>query len=231
MGKIQEIDNEIKREIVKVINSDDSSLDFRERMQASVRLMTYYKCAMMEVETKCRVLSEQYSLRHDRNPISSIKTRLKSFESIMEKMSRKEFPKTLDSLEENLNDVAGVRVICSFISDVYTIADALIGQDDVKLIQYKDYIKKPKKNGYRSLHLIVEVPIFLENEKKLMKVEIQLRTIAMDCWATLEHQINYKKDYGNTEDMIEELKACSALSNELDRRMDELGKQTFAGKE
>lgn len=230
MAKREENDNEIKRELIKALSNCNGSF-LREKMQDSVRLMTYYKCAMMEIETKFKVLSEQYSLQHDRAPISSIHTRLKSFESILEKLTRKDLPMSLDSLEQNLNDVAGVRVVCSFLSDVYTIADALVGQDDVRLIARKDYIKNPKKNGYRSLHLIVEVPIFLASEKKLMKVEIQLRTIAMDCWASLEHQINYKKSYAFSEEMKRSLTACSEMSNQLDEKMDELRRLAVSSEE
>lgn len=194
----------------------------QERSIEMQRLMTYYKCAMLEVETKFKVLDAQYSLRHDRNPINSIKTRLKSFNSIMEKLERKKLPFSLESIENNLNDIAGVRVICSFVEDVYTLAEALLKQDDVQLIERKDYVNDPKGNGYRSLHLIVAVPIFLENEKRMMKVEIQLRTIAMDCWASLEHQLRYKKDYEFTEESIEKLYKCALLSMELDQIMDDL---------
>ncbi len=148
---------------------------------------------MMEMETKLNVLNEEFSLQYDRDPIASIKTRLKKLESIKDKLERNDWPLTVESMEENLNDIAGVRVICSFTEDVYRVADALLSQDDVTLIRKKDYIANPKPNGYRSLHLIVTVPIFLANEKRTMKVEIQLRTIAMDSWATLEHQLRYKK--------------------------------------
>ena len=149
-------------------------------------LMAYYQCALMEVETKFRVLNEQFSLVHDRNPIESIKTRVKSLESITEKLNRRNLPFSTQSIEENLTDIAGIRIICSFREDIYFLADCLLEQDDVTLVQRKDYIENPKENGYRSLHLIVEVPIFLEHKKKMMKVEVQLRTIAMDFWASLE---------------------------------------------
>ena len=186
------------------------------------RLMTYYKCAILEIETKLRVLDEEYSLQHDRNPINTIKTRLKSIPSIMEKLERKNIEVSLPSIEQNLNDIAGIRVVCSFIQDVYTIAEALLKQDDITLVEKKDYIKNPKENGYRSLHLIVEVPIFLEKEKRSVKVEIQLRTIAMDCWASLEHQLRYKKEIDFTTEMQNELLECAKLSVELDSRMDAL---------
>lgn len=189
------------------------------------KLMTYYKCALMEVETKFNVLNEEYSLEYDRNPISSIKTRLKSPVSIKEKLERNNYPVTTESIETHLNDVAGIRVICSFPEDVYTLANALLRQDDIQLVTKKDYIKNPKENGYRSLHLIVAIPIFLSCEKRIMKVEIQLRTIAMDFWASLEHQLRYKKDTEFSEDMMKELYECANVSADLDMRMDTLRKQ------
>ena len=196
--------------------------DLRRRFRDFAKLMAYYRCAMMEVETKLNVLNEEFSLRYDRNPISSIKTRLKSPHSIREKLIRKNLPVTIEHIEQHLHDVAGVRVVCSFPEDVYTLAQALLSQDDVILIEKKDYILNPKPNGYRSLHLIVAVPIFLAHEKRIMRVEIQLRTIAMDFWASLEHQLRYKKDFTFTEDMRKDLKFCADLSAELDRRMDAL---------
>lgn len=189
------------------------------------RLMAYYQCAIMEIETKFKVLDTQFSLQHDRNPINTIKSRLKSFPSIIEKLERYNYPFTVTSIEENLSDIAGIRVVCSFLDDVYLLSDALLKQDDITLIQKKDYIASPKENGYRSLHLIVSVPIFLENEKRMMKVEIQLRTIAMDCWASLEHQLKYKKEAIFTKEMQDSLQACAKLSLELDNRMDELRKK------
>ena len=191
-------------------------------------LMAYFRCAIMEIETKFNVLNEEFSLQHDRNPIADIKSRLKSVESIEEKLTRKNIPVTCDAIEQNLNDVAGIRVICTFIDDVYMLADALLSQDDITLIQKKDYIENPKPNGYRSLHLIVEVPIFLAEEKRFMRVEIQLRTIAMDFCASLEHQLNYKKNITNAEMIQQELKHCAEVNAELDRRMSEI-KRNIAG--
>ena len=184
--------------------------------------MSYYRCAIMEVETKLKVLNEEFSLQHDRNPISSIQSRVKSLLSIKEKLEKDDKPFTIDSIEENLSDVAGVRVICAFPEDVYLVANALLSQDDITLIKKKDYIENPKANGYRSLHLIIEIPIFLAKGKKMMKVEIQLRTIAMDSWATLEHQLRYKKDFEYTDEMAQELQRCAEISAELDARMDAL---------
>ena len=170
------------------IISDEFLDDIHKNMKPMKELMTYYRCAIMEVETKFNVLDEEFSLQYDRNPIESIKSRLKSPESLAKKLKKKELPFSIEGIEENIKDVAGVRVICSFPEDIYMLADCLLNQDDVKLIEKKDYIKNPKKTGYRSLHLIIEVPIFLQSGKKSIKVEVQLRTIAMDFWASLEHK-------------------------------------------
>ncbi len=193
-----------------------------DRLHEFQKLMSYYRCAIMEIATKFNVLNEEFSLRYDRNPISGIKSRLKQLSSMKDKLERKGLSFTLENVENNLNDVAGIRVVCSFPEDVYMLADALTKQDDITIICKKDYIANPKPNGYRSLHLIVNVPIFLAHEKRIMKVEIQLRTIAMDFWASLEHQLRYKKDVEFTEDMVKELYCCAELSAQLDTRMDAL---------
>jgi putative GTP pyrophosphokinase len=205
-----------------MLDEENEHLSWRDKIRNFEKLMAYYKCAMMEIETKFNVLNEQFSLQHDRNPISSIKTRIKSPESILKKLSSRNLQMSVASMEKNIYDIAGVRVICSFTQDVYTLADALLSQDDISIVEIKDYIKNPKDNGYRSLHLIVAVPIFLVNEKRFMNVEIQLRTLAMDSWASLEHQLKYKKDILFTEDMENELKRCALLTAELDKKMDEL---------
>lgn len=194
---------------------------FRQTFEKSKRIMTYYQCALLEVETKFKVLNQQFSLEQEHNPIETIKTRLKSVESIMEKLQRKNLPLEVGVVEEYIYDVAGIRIICPFINDIYCLADCLLRQDDVRLIEKKDYIKNPKPNGYRSLHLIVETPIFLQDEKKMMKVEVQLRTIAMDFWASLEHRMRYKKNLSpELSDMLsEELKDCAEQSAVLDERM------------
>lgn len=190
--------------------------------QSFKELMAYYRCAMMEVSTKFQVLNEEFSLQYDRNPIEGVKTRLKSPESIMEKLTRKQLPLTMEAIEENIHDIAGVRVICSFPSDIYMLAEALLRQDDVRLICKKDYIQSPKENGYRSLHLIIETPIFLHNRKRPMKVEVQFRTISMDWWASLEHKIRYKKDVVITDHIARELYECAEMSAQLDARMEQV---------
>ena len=221
MNKWQNEEERTRQQLLSV--ADAQTLAWLQRKSEEfLQLMSYYRCAMMEIETKFNVLNEEFSLAHDRNPINSIKTRLKSLHSIREKLERQGLEATIPSIEENLHDIAGVRVVCSFPEDVYTLADALLKQDDIVLIRKKDYIANPKPNGYRSLHLIVAIPIFLSKEKKMMKVEIQLRTIAMDFWASLEHQLRYKKDFEFTEHMANELQICANLSAELDARMDAL---------
>ena len=213
--------NEWMKQRMEAFFSRNSADQIKEMIDALRGLMSYYRCAMLEIETKFRVLNEQFSLQHERNPIESIKSREKSIESIQEKLLRKGLPVTMESIENNLNDVAGVRVICSFVDDIYMLADCLLQQDDVKLIEKKDYIKNPKPNGYRSLHLIVEVPVFLQNEKKMVRAEVQLRTTAMELWANLEHRLRYKKEL--SEDARQrtalELAECAMITYTLDEKM------------
>ncbi|MBE5818636.1 MAG: GTP pyrophosphokinase family protein [Clostridiales bacterium] len=210
----------IKEQFIDLLKGKSDEEISQMADQAAV-LMAYYRCAALEIETKFKVLNEQFSLSKERNPIESIKTRIKSFPSIREKLHRRSFPMNLDSMRDNLNDIAGVRVICSFVDDIYMLADCLLQQDDVKLIEKKDYITNPKANGYRSLHLIVEIPIYLYNEKRYMRVEVQLRTIAMESWANLEHKLRYKKELSpaqleNTEHLLNE---CAQICAELDHKM------------
>lgn len=188
------------------------------------RLMMEYRSAIKEVETKLQVLNEEFSQEYNRNPFESIKSRLKSPASIFEKLRRKGYPLTLEAIRDNLSDVAGVRVICSFPDDIYRIGNLLTKQDDIILLQAKDYIKNPKPNGYRSLHYILDVPIFLSHEKKYMNVEVQFRTIAMDFWASLEHKLRYKKnwDRADADEIVAQLKACADSIEELDYRMQKI---------
>ncbi|MFQ9287803.1 MAG: GTP pyrophosphokinase family protein [Intestinibacter bartlettii] len=218
------IKEKIVSPFVKTLVNSNALDKIEDNMMPLKRLMAYYRCAIMEVETKFNVLNEEFSLEYDRNPIETIKTRLKSTESIIKKLVRRNFPLTVDSIEANLNDIAGVRVVCSFLEDIYLLADCLLQQDDVKLIQVKDYIKNPKPNGYRSLHLIIEIPIFLKDERKDMRVEVQLRTIAMDFWASLDHKLSYKKDIPEEEAKLlrQELLECAQISADLDVRMGEI---------
>ena len=197
-------------------------IDFTNEQSLSLeKLMAYYRCVIMEIETKFFVLNEELSLAYDRNPIETIKSRLKSWDSLAKKIQSKNLPITASAIEENIYDVAGIRIICSFQEDIYRLAEIFLRQNDVKLIEVKDYLKNPKSNGYRSLHVIVEVPIFLQNETRFMKAEVQFRTIAMDFWASLEHKLRYKKNISDAEAEIlaDELLICSQMCAELDERM------------
>lgn len=183
------------------------------------KMMMMYSCAIKEVKTKLQVLNDELSITSKRNPIEFIKTRIKRPDSIATKLKKKGLPLSVEAIRENLNDVAGVRVICAFIDDIYKVADMLIAQDDIRLIKTKDYIKNPKMNGYRSYHLIIEVPVFFSDHKEQMRVEVQIRTIAMDFWASLEHQLKYKKDIKDAENIVYELRACADVINRTDYHM------------
>ena len=191
---------------------------FEKNLEPFESFMTDYECAVMGIETKFNILNQRFSLHYGRNPIETIKTRVKSVESLMRKMIRKNIAPSLEEIAANIYDIAGVRVICSFERDVYYMADHLLAQTDVTLIKKKDYIANPKENGYRSLHLIVSIPIYTEEGKKDIPVEVQIRTIAMDFWASLEHKIRYKKDI--PEEMRDELARCLAGCAEKSHQLD-----------
>ncbi len=186
------------------------------------RLMLEYQSAIMEVETRLKSLNAEFSQEYNRNPFESIKSRLKTPESIYEKLERKGYPATVENIREQLMDVAGVRIICSFPDDIYRLAELFTGQDDITVLRVKDYIRNPKPNGYRSLHLILSVPIFLSGGKKQMNVEIQFRTIAMDFWASVEHKLKYKKDVEDADEIVGQLKICADSIETLDYRMQEI---------
>lgn len=213
-----------EKALMEALSRQETKNWLHDYAQPFRELMAYYRCAAMEVETKFSVLNEELSLQYDRNPIETIKTRLKSMESIMDKLKRKGLEPTLENIESHIFDVAGVRVICSFPSDIYMLEKALLKQDDLRLIRRKDYIATPKENGYRSLHLIVEIPIYLQKQKRFMKVEVQFRTISMDWWASLEHKICYKKDVTITPQVAAGLFDCAEESAELDRKMEAIYK-------
>lgn len=187
-------------------------------------LMMMYNSAIREVRTKLEVLNDEFQVKSRRNPIEYIKYRVKKPQSIIEKLQRKQLPVSLDSVVNNLHDIAGIRVICSYVTDIYAIAEMLISQDDIVLITVKDYIKNPKPNGYRSLHLVVEIPVFFSDAKQAMKVEVQIRTIAMDFWASLEHQLHYKTAGQAPESIVTELKECAEVIAQTDSRMENIYK-------
>ena len=202
------------------LSQHDEELLIESAMQMQ-QMMLLYESGIREIKTKLDILSDESRISGKPSPIDAIKSRIKSPRSIIGKLKRRGFPITLQSMIDNLNDIGGIRVICPFIEDIYTVADMLMRQDDLTLIEKKDYIANPKPNGYRSLHLIVAVPIFLQNEKREMKVEVQLRTIAMDFWASLEHKMRYKKNIpeNHVKYLQDELYDCARQSAELDNRM------------
>ena len=187
----------------------------REFQQA----MMMYACAIREVKTKLEVLNDELSVKNQRNPIEMIKSRVKKPMSILEKLQRRGFEVSLESMRENLDDVAGIRIICSFLDDIYEVAEMLVRQDDVKVIAVKDYIKNPKPNGYRSYQLIIEVPVLFSECKRYMRVEVQIRTIAMDFWASLDHQLKYKKSLRDDSEISQELKQCADVIAQTDEKM------------
>lgn len=182
-------------------------------------LMNRYESAIKEVSTKLEILKSDLKLHNQRDCILAIQSRIKSPVSILKKLNRRGIPVSLEHIRSELNDVAGIRVICAYIDDIYALAENLSSQDDLRVLQIKDYIKDPKPNGYRSYHMIAEVPVFFTESKEYVRVEIQIRTVAMDFWASLEHDIKYKKEGRDSDDLVRELKECADTINETDRRM------------
>ena len=193
--------------------------DITDTLQEFMALQQLYDAGIKEVRTKLEILDDEFKIKHDHNPIHHMEYRLKSVNSILGKLEKRGLEVSLDSIVTNLTDIAGVRVICNYVSDVYKIADLLIKQSDIKLIAKKDYIKHPKENGYRSLHLVVEVPIFLAEKVQPTTVEIQIRTIAMDFWASLEHHLRYKADNEAPDRSRDELIECAKTISNLDYKM------------
>ncbi len=196
-----------------------------EKTRPYMEMMMQYNAALREIRTKFEVLDDEFSVRYNRNPVETIKTRVKKPLSIHEKLRRKGLSMSVESIRSGITDVAGIRVICSFVEDIYALSDMLLQQDDLRLLRRKDYIAKPKENGYRSLHLIVEVPIFLTDRKEYIPVEVQLRTIAMDFWASLEHKLKYKKDIREAEAIAAELAICAEQVASLDLHMQQIHKR------
>lgn len=208
-------ETKIRREAAEVAKVFSRTKEF-------TNLMTLYRCAIMEIETKLNVLNEEFSLQYDRNPFESIESRLKSPTSIVEKMMTKGMEINVENMEGEIFDIAGIRVVCSFKEDIYKLADLLVQQDDILLLARKDYIANPKPNGYRSFHIIVDIPIFLSEGKKHMKVEVQFRTIAMDFWASVDHKLKYKKELKHPEEVVARLKKCADSLAEMDDEMEEI---------
>ena len=214
------------------LSQHDEELLIESAMQMQ-QMMMLYESGIREIKTKLDILSDESRISGKPSPIDAIKSRIKSPRSIIGKLKRRGFPITLQSMIDNLNDIGGIRVICPFIEDIYTVADMLMRQDDLTLIEKKDYIANPKPNGYRSLHLIVAVPIFLKNEKREMKVEVQLRTIAMDFWASVEHKVRYKKNIPDSEaeQLAAELSSCADQIAAMDNKMEEIRRRIAEAEE
>jgi len=191
----------------------------KDLQQRFLEMSHLYDAAIREIRTKLEILDREFSIKYASNPIHHIDSRLKSPRSIMEKLQRKGWPNTVEAAEEHLMDIAGVRIICNYIDDIYRMANLLVRQQDIELVEQVDYIKTPKPNGYRSLHLVLRVPVFLATHTELVPVEVQIRTIAMDFWASLEHQLRYKNDVEATATLKYRLKRCAEQSAALDLEM------------
>ncbi|TWT14590.1 GTP pyrophosphokinase family protein [Planomicrobium sp. CPCC 101079] len=189
------------------------------------RFMMAYKFALDEVNTKIDILKQEFQYIHEYNPIEHVESRLKSFESILEKISRKNYELSLPSIKENIRDIAGIRITCSFISDIYQISEMLQNQKDIQTLTVKDYIHSPKPNGYQSLHLVLQVPVFMSDREEHVCIEVQIRTIAMDFWASLEHKIFYKYNRAVPEKLLLELKDAAVTAAQLDQKMERLHKE------
>ena len=196
--------------------------DFYKMALQFQQIMMIYESAIKQIETKLDILNKESKVGHKRNPIETVKSRIKAPDSIASKLEKKHLPVTFDSMIQNLNDIAGVRVICPYISDIYNVRDMLLKQPDIKLIVQNDYIEKPKESGYRSLHLVIEIPVYLSKTQHNVRVEIQLRTIAMDFWASLEHQIHYKNSAEVPESIRRELFRVAETIAMTDREMEEI---------
>lgn len=188
-------------------------------------LIFMHESAIEEVNTKLKILNNEFKIIHDHNPIEHIKTRVKKPDSIIEKLERKGYEVNLENVKNKINDIAGIRIICSFTDDIYKILEMIKSQDDIEVLKVKDYIKNPKENGYRSLHLLIQLPIFLSSQARMTKVEIQIRTIAMDFWASLEHKIYYKYKNDAPDEIPEKLKESAEMIKKLDQQMLDIKKE------
>ena len=228
-SKLENINQFSAGELVRDFFTDDSD-EFIDRAVQFNQLMMKYNSAIREVKTKLEILNDELSLKGEANPIESIQSRIKKPISIAKKLKRMEKPLTVESIFENLNDVAGIRVICPFIEDIYRVSEMLQAQDDVTVVAIKDYIKNPKPNGYRSYHMIVEIPVFFSRYKQPMRVEVQIRTVAMDFWASLEHQLKYKNECPETAQIVQELKECADVIAQTVEKMQQLRHRIHCGK-
>ncbi len=203
---------------------DDTDLELEELRADYAQIRGVYAAAIREIDTRLHNLDSEFSYRHRHNPIHHIETRVKSLQSIDKKLRSMNVPVSIINAKKMLHDIAGVRVVCRYVDDIYQIANLLLSQDDIQLILEKDYIKKPKENGYRSLHIVVDVPIYMIEGKLFIPVEIQIRTVAMDFWATLEHGIRYKSSEEVSDQIVQELRECADVITDTDYRMQKIFK-------
>lgn len=203
---------------------DDLNENAGEGLTELLQNMVIYKSAIREISTKLEILNDEFQAKNKRNPIEHMKSRIKKPKSIMEKLARKGLDISFKSAKDNLNDIAGIRVVCSFIDDIYLVAKLLKSQDDITLVEEKDYIKNPKPNGYRSLHLVLEIPVFFSDYTEMARIEIQIRTIAMDFWASLEHKLYYKVSDKASLEITKDLKRCADIINATDIEMQNIQK-------
>ena len=217
----------MQKEIKSEMNDFFFAKDHLDFYHEYVNVEQKYLAGIKEVRTKLEILDDEFHHRFDHNPIHHMEWRLKSPHSVVEKMKRKNLPVEVSSIKGNIEDIAGIRVICHYIKDIYRMSDLLLRQDDIHLLKIKDYIKNPKENGYRSLHLVVEVPVYLANEKVMVPVEIQIRTIAMDFWATLEHHLRYKNDKEISDDIRNRLSDCAKSITDIDYEMEDIHNEVF----
>jgi putative GTP pyrophosphokinase len=205
------------------------SAEMAEFMRAFLTVENIYISAISEITNRIEILNDDFKVTKGFNPICKLVTRVKTPKSIAEKLIRKGYNLNIQSAMENISDIAGVRVICLYIDDIYLIARLLVGRDDIELLGKSDYVQNPKPNGYRSLHLDVAVPVFLPNRTERVKAEIQIRTLAMDYWASLEHDLTYKLTDQKTDEMVGELKDCADVIAQTDNRMQKLKNKIYAG--
>lgn len=215
---------DIKETMSKQFNVAEGSdtMVYFDNMLSFVELNHIYSSALEEITTKLKILDDEFQVIHKHNPIHHMERRVKGTQSLLSKLNRKNLPVTVESAKENIYDIAGMRVVCNYIEDIYVLEKFLLKQEDIKLLKRKDYIENPKGNGYRSLHLVVSVPVFLSKSTEHTPVEIQIRTIGMDMWASLEHKMRYKNTKKDTDAYVELLQECALEISSVENKMQDM---------
>lgn len=215
-------EKDLQQSIMNGLSVPENISEFFSQVEEFKKSIMKYQCVIRKLQSKLEILNDELSIKKERNPIEMIKYRVKEPRSIVEKLKRRGYPITVEAMEDHLTDIAGIRVICGFIEDIYTVSEILREQDDIHILQIKDYIKNPKPNGYMSFHMIVETPVFFTRNKEPLCAEIQLRTMAMDFWASLEYQLKYKKNIENPEIIASQLKDCAQIISSTDLKMQDI---------